>query len=58
MKIKMHNGVASSVLKLAQDYTQLKFFPLINVKMLTTVGILTFISWKNSILGLSEPEKS
>ena len=49
----MHNEVASSVLKLAQDYTQLKFFPLINVKMPTT-----FISGKISILGLSEPEKS
>ena len=33
----------------------IKFFLLINVK--TTVGILTFMSRKNSILGLSEPEK-
>ena len=34
----------------------MKFFLLINVKMPTTVvvGILTFISRKNSILGLSE----
>ena len=30
---------------------------LINVKMPTNVGILTFASRKNSILGLSEPEK-
>ena len=34
----------------------MKFFQLINVKMQTTVGILTLMSMKNSILGLSEPE--
>ena len=28
-----------------------------NVKMITIVDILTFMSGKNSILGLSEPEK-
>ena len=32
-------------------------FLLINVKMPTIDGILTFMSKKNSILGLSEPEK-
>ena len=36
----------------------IKFFPLIIVKMPKVVGILTFMSWKNSILGLSEPEKA
>ena len=36
----------------------MKFFLLINVKMPTVVGILTFISMKNCILGLSEPENS
>ena len=36
----------------------MKFFLLINVKMPTTVGILTLMSRKNSILGSSEPEKS
>ena len=36
----------------------MKFFLLINVKMPTIVGILTFISRKNSILGLSEPKKA
>ena len=36
----------------------MKFLPLINVKMPTIVGILTFISRTNSILGLPEPEKS
>ena len=35
----------------------MKFFLLINVKMSLIVGILTFMSRKNSILGLSEPEK-
>ena len=33
------------------------FFLLINVKMPTIVGILRFMSRKNSILSLSEPEK-
>ena len=36
----------------------MKFFLLINVKMPTIVGILTFMSVKNSILGLSEPKKT
>ena len=36
----------------------MKFFLLISVKMPTIVGILTFMSRKNSILCLSEPEKS
>ena len=35
----------------------MKFFLLINVKMPAVVGILTFMSGKNSILGLSEPKK-
>ena len=35
----------------------MKFFLLINVKMPTIVGNLTFISRRNSILGLSEPPK-
>ena len=36
----------------------MNFFLLINVKMPTIVGILTFMSGKNSILGLSEPKKN
>ena len=36
----------------------MNFFLLINVKMPTIVGILTFMSRKNSVLGLSELEKS
>ena len=47
------------VIKKNSRSTQLsmKFFLLINVKMPTIVGILTFMSRKNSILGLSEPKK-
>ena len=36
----------------------MKFFLLINVKMPTIVGVLTFMNRKNSILALSESEKS
>ena len=48
------------VIKLFPCSTQLsmKVFLLINVKMPTIVGILTFMSGKNSILGLYEPKKS
>ena len=48
------------VIKLFSCSTELsmKIFPLINVKMPINVGILTFMSGKNSILGLSEPEES
>ena len=48
------------VIKLFSCSTQLsmKFFLLINVKMPTTVGILTFMSMKNSIPGFSEPKKA
>ena len=47
------------VIKLFPCSTQLsmEFFLLINVKMPTIVGILTFMSGKNSILGVSEPKK-
>ena len=47
------------VMKYFSCSTQLrmKFFLLINVKMPTIVGILTFMSMKNSIIGFSEPEK-
>ena len=36
----------------------MKFFLLINVKVPTLVSILTYMSRKNSIISLSEPEKS
>ena len=47
------------VIKLFSSSTQLsmKFFLLINGKMPTILGTLTFMNRKNSILGLSEPEK-
>ena len=47
-------------IKLFSCSTQLSmiFFLLINVKMPTIVGILTFMSGKNSNLGLSEPKKA
>ena len=47
------------VIKKISCSTQLsmKFFLLINVKMPTIVGVLTFMSRNNSILGLCEPEK-
>ena len=35
-----------------------EIFMLINVKMPTIVGILTFMSMKNSIPGLSDPKKA
>ena len=48
------------VVKLFSCSTQLslKIFLLINVKMPTVVGILTFMSGKNSILGSSESKKA
>ena len=56
-KISAKSG--PEVIKLFSCSTQLsmKFFLLINVKMPTIVGILTFRSRKNSILSLSESEK-
>ena len=48
------------VIKLFSCSTQLskKFFPLTNVKMPTVVGILTFMTGKNRILGLCEPKEA
>ena len=48
------------VINLFSCSTQLsmKFFLLINVKIPTTVGILTFMSGKNSILGISVPKRA
>ena len=53
-----HRKSGPEVIKLVSCSTQLsmKFFLLINVKMPTIV--LPFMSGKNSILGLSEPEKA
>ena len=69
MQIKDSDGMANSVVpdrivlesNLARGYKKqlsLKFFLLIKVKMPITVGILTFMSKKNSILSLYEPENA
>ena len=53
----MHSG--PEVIKKISCSNQLSmmFFLLINVKMLTVIGILSFMSRKSNILGLSEPYK-
>ena len=43
---------------LGSEKPRMLFFPLINVKMPTIVGILTFMSWKIFMLSLVEHEKS
>ena len=43
---------------LCSTQLSMKIFLLMNVQMPTIVGILTFMSKKNSILSLSEPQKS
>ena len=59
-KIKATVKPGPEVIKLFSCSTQLgmKFFQLINVKMPTIVGILTFMRGKKSNQGLSEPTKS
>ena len=54
-----HSSTGPEVINFFSCSTQLSmtFFLLINVKMPTIVGILTFMSGQNSILCLSEPEK-
>ena len=54
-----YEKTGSEVIKesLCSTHLSMKFFLLINVKMPTIVGILTFISRKNSILSLYEPDK-
>ena len=60
MKFASEARPCPEIIKLFLCSTQLsiKFFLLKNVKMPTNVGILTRISGKNNILGLSEPKKS
>ena len=57
--INDYRKLRPEVIKLFSCSTQLSiiFFLLINVKMPTIVGILRFMSRKNSILSLSEPAK-
>ena len=60
MLSKPFSDQGPEAIKIISCSTQLsmKFFLLINVKMPTIVGILTIISRKYIILGLSEPENS
>ena len=64
LKCQYIQGSQSSLVPRLQNFfscstqVSMKFFLLTNVKMPTIVGILTFISRKNSILGLPEPKKS
>ena len=53
------SGPGLDVIKFSSCSTQLSitFFQLINVEMPRIAGTSTFMSRKNSILGLSEPEK-
>ena len=57
---ELKSNTGAEVIKLFSCSTQLnmKFFLLINVKTPTIVGILTFMSRKNSSLGCPEPEKA
>ena len=59
LSLTEYDGCKPEVIKLFSDSTHLsmKFLLTINVKMPTIVGILIFMSRKNSILSLSEPEK-
>ena len=59
MKFKMHINIKISrnLDFLSSDKPRMLFFPLINVKMPTIVGILTFMSRKNFILSWVEHEK-
>ena len=58
-EVSVEGSSGPEVIKLFSCSTQLsmKFFLLINVKMPIIVGILTFVSRKNSSLSLSEPDK-
>ena len=51
------HAVVCDAFILGSDKTRMLFFPLINVKMPTIVGILSFMGRKNTILGLFKPEK-
>ena len=53
----MKQAPGPEVMKNVHAQLSMKIFLLINVKMQTIVGIVTFMSRKYSILGLYEPEK-
>ena len=59
MTLDVYRGRKTTMQQLScSTQLNLKFFQLIYVKMPTVVGILTFMSGKNSILSLSEPNKA
>ena len=55
--IRLFPFLVSRLKKSSSNQLSMNFFLVINVKMPTIVGILTFMCRKNSILGLSDPEK-
>ena len=57
MLFKLSNLKGFGSYRMTWPQLSIKFFLLINVIRPTTVGILTFMSRKNSILSLSQPEK-
>ena len=52
-----YHAVVCDAFILGSDKTRMLFFPLINIKMPIIVGILSFMSRKNTILDLFKPEK-
>ena len=54
----MYENIKKFSIFQAQDRHRMLFFPLINAKMPTIVGILTFMSGKNFMLNGVEHEKS
>ena len=54
-QLGMHIFIKARISTRPRD--NINFFLFINIKMTTIVGILIFMSKKNSILGLSEPKK-
>ena len=53
-----YKTIKKSNIFLGSDKPRMLFFPLINVKMPTIVGILTFMNRKNFMLNSVEHEKS
>ena len=51
-------GLKVIIMILCSTQLSMNFFLLKNVKMPTVVGILTCMRRKNSVIGLSEPEKA
>ena len=58
MKLSLHQPGPRANKKLCSTQRSMKLFLLINVKMPTTVGILTFMNRKNSVIGSSESKRT